>query len=68
MDVSWTGIKYEFANKLAYEYWKLRGSPFGSPEGDWYAAQKAIAHSHEQRKDPFSLFSLQMGAHESLHQ
>jgi len=67
MDVPLTGNEYEYTTKLAYEYWKRRGRPFGSPEIDWSAAQRAIAHSQEPGKEPFSLFSLQMGADESLH-
>lgn len=67
MDVPFTGSEQEFTTKLAYEYWKLRGSPFGSPEVDWSAAQRAIAHSQEHGKEPFSLFSLKMGPDESLH-
>jgi hypothetical protein len=67
MDVPFAGNEYELTTKLAYEYWKLRGSPFGSPEVDWLAAQKTIAGSQKHRTEPFSLFSLQMGADESQH-
>jgi Protein of unknown function (DUF2934) len=31
--------------KLAYENWERRGRPFGSPEIDWNAAEKALAPS-----------------------
>jgi hypothetical protein len=26
--------------KLAYQHWEKRGSPLGSPEIDWFAAEK----------------------------
>ena len=67
MDVPFAGNEYESTTKLAYEYWKLRGSPFGSPEVDWSAAQETIAGSQKLGEEPFSLFSMQMGADESLH-
>ena len=28
--------------KLAYQHWQTRGCPFGSPEVDWFAAEKAL--------------------------
>ena len=28
--------------KLAYELWQRRGHPLGSPEMDWYAAERAL--------------------------
>jgi hypothetical protein len=28
--------------QLAYEYWTQRGCPFGSPEVDWYRAEREI--------------------------
>lgn len=27
---------------IAYEYWKLRGCPEGSPEEDWFRAEAAL--------------------------
>jgi len=27
---------------LAYEYWKERGGPLGSPDEDWYRAEKEL--------------------------
>ena len=32
----------ELVQKLAYEHWKKRGSPLGSAEVDWFAAEKAV--------------------------
>ena len=32
--------RHEFVAKLAYRLWEGRGSPLGSPEVDWFAADK----------------------------
>ena len=34
--------RHELVQKLAYQHWEKRGSPFGSPETDWFAAEKAV--------------------------
>jgi Protein of unknown function (DUF2934) len=34
--------RHELVQKLAYQHWEKRGSPFGSPETDWFAAEKAM--------------------------
>ena len=34
--------RHELVQKLAYQHWEKRGSPFGSPEIDWFAAEKAM--------------------------
>ncbi len=31
--------------KLAYKLWEQRGRPFGSPEVDWFAAERAVFSS-----------------------
>jgi hypothetical protein len=33
---------YEFVERLAYKLWLQRGSPPGSPDVDWFAAEKAV--------------------------
>lgn len=33
--------RHEFVAKLAYKLWEERGRPFGSPETDWFAAERA---------------------------
>jgi hypothetical protein len=33
--------RHEFVQKLAYKLWEDRGRPFGSPEVDWCAAERA---------------------------
>lgn len=32
---------------LAYRYWQLRGSPLGSPNQDWFLAEREIARECE---------------------
>jgi DUF2934 family protein len=34
--------RHEFVAKLAYKLWEDRGRPFGSPEIDWFAAERAL--------------------------
>ena len=32
----------EFVEKLAHKLWEQRGSPVGSPNADWFAAEQAV--------------------------
>ena len=34
--------RYEFITKLANRLWVQRGRPLGSPDVDWFAAEKAV--------------------------
>jgi len=34
--------RHELVAKLAYQLWEQRGRPFGSPEVDWFAAERAV--------------------------
>ena len=34
--------RHELVQKLAYQQWEKRGSPLGSPEIDWFAAERAV--------------------------
>ncbi len=34
--------RHELVQKLAYQRWEKRGSPPGSPEIDWFVAEKAM--------------------------
>jgi len=36
---------HEFVARLAYKLWMQRGSPLGSPDVDWFAAEKAVYES-----------------------
>jgi hypothetical protein len=35
----------EFVARLAYQHWERRGMPLGSPEVDWFAAERALYES-----------------------
>jgi len=37
--------RHEFVAKLVYQLWEGRGRPFGSPEVDWFAAERAVYSS-----------------------
>jgi Protein of unknown function (DUF2934) len=37
--------RHEFVAKLAYQLWKQRGRPFGSPDVDWFAAEQTVYNS-----------------------
>jgi len=37
-----TKSAHEATARLAYDFWVERGRPFGSPEVDWFAAEKAM--------------------------
>jgi len=34
--------RHEFVSKVAYKLWEERGRPLGSPEVDWFAAERAV--------------------------
>ena len=37
--------RHEFVARLAHQYWERRGMPLGSPEVDWFAAERAVYES-----------------------
>jgi DUF2934 family protein len=36
------GHDHEVVAKLAYRFWEERGRPMGSPEVDWYRAEREV--------------------------
>ena len=60
MNDALAGNVHDLTERLAYEYWERRGRPFGSPEIDWFAAEKALASSLEYPREDFSLSSLRL--------
>ena len=36
---------------MAYQLWELRGCPYGSPEDDWYEAERRIKASPEPERN-----------------
>jgi hypothetical protein len=45
----------EATARLAYDLWVQRGRPLGSPEVDWFAAEKAMDSRHGNIKATFYL-------------
>lgn len=37
--------RHEFVAKLAYSFWEERGRPYGSPEVDWFRAERVVYSS-----------------------
>ncbi len=37
--------RHDFVAKLAHKFWEERGRPFGSPEVDWFAAERVVYSS-----------------------
>ena len=37
--------RHELVARLAYQHWERRGMPLGSPEVDWFAAERALYES-----------------------
>jgi Protein of unknown function (DUF2934) len=37
--------RHELTAKLAYQHWERRGMPLGSPEVDWFAAERDLYES-----------------------
>ena len=58
------GDMREVTAKLAYQLWERRGRPFGSPEVDWFAAQKALASAQRDPKLDFPLYGITLEANE----
>lgn len=51
---------HELTERLAYEYWERRGRPIGSPEVDWFAAERFLGLKQRRSEDDFSLCSLRL--------
>ncbi|HEY6385477.1 MAG TPA: DUF2934 domain-containing protein [Candidatus Acidoferrum sp.] len=52
--------RHQLVQKLAYQHWEKGGSPLGSPEIDWFAAEKATP--------PYLLASgIELGPDEDLY-
>jgi hypothetical protein len=58
------GDVHELTVKLAYQLWEQRGRPFGSPEVDWFAAEKALASTQRDSKLDFPLYGIMLEANE----
>jgi hypothetical protein len=58
------GDLHDATERLAYIYWELRGRPTGSPEIDWFQAERDLARIREHSERDFSLGSLRLGPDE----
>jgi hypothetical protein len=56
---------HEEIARHAYELWERRGRPFGSPEIDWYAAERAsgVKDSRKEFSLPGVAFEPEEGAY-----
>jgi len=54
---------HEITANLACQFWERRGRLLGSPDIDWFAAEKTLALSQEKSQE-IPLFSLTIGPNE----
>ena len=47
--------------KLAYRFWEERGRPFGSPEEDWFKAEREFRREFYALPERLPFSSLMMG-------
>jgi Protein of unknown function (DUF2934) len=47
--------------KLAYRFWEERGRPFGSPEEDWFKAEREFRREFYELSERLPFSSLMMG-------
>lgn len=50
---------HEITEKLAFDYWERRGRPIGSPQVDWFAAEKCLGIKNYSEHE-FSLCGLRL--------
>lgn len=55
---------HELTAKLAYQFWEQRGRPFGSPEADWFSAEKALVSPQRDPKLELPLYGISLEANE----
>lgn len=64
MDRTAASDTHDLTAKLAYELWERRGRPLGSPEVDWFAAEKALDSSRADAEATFPLYAVAMEPNE----
>ena len=52
IDIS-AGDPHSVTEQIAYASWERRGRPFGSPEVDWFAPEKALASARSYIELPY---------------
>jgi hypothetical protein len=45
--------------ELAYQFWRQRGSPYGSPEEDWFRAEREVQSERRAEWAPLYALSLE---------
>jgi hypothetical protein len=45
MNEFFAGDLHDLTEQLAYQHWESRGRPLGSPDIDWFAAERALTAS-----------------------
>jgi hypothetical protein len=55
---------HELTARLAYRLWEERGRPLGSPEVDWFAAEKALASTQRDPKRDSPFYGITLEANE----
>ena len=65
MDDFFAGDAREATAKLAYELWERRGRPVGSPDVDWFEAEKALAPAQRDPKMDLPLYGITLEANEA---
>jgi hypothetical protein len=63
MDDFFAGDSHDITAKLAYRLWEQRGRPYGSPDVDWFAAEKALSAQRDAKLD-FPLYGITLEANE----
>jgi Protein of unknown function (DUF2934) len=55
-----SNTQHDQIEKLAYRLWMERGGPLGSPDDDWFRAEKEfIQRSHWPSRLPFSSVTME---------
>lgn len=50
---------YGILEKLAYQLWQERGSPFGSPDEDWFRAEEQLRTESSRGELPLSAVAME---------
>lgn len=57
-------LSHELTPGFACQLWEQRGRPFGSPEVDWFAAEKVLASAQRDPKLDLPLWGVTLEANE----
>jgi Protein of unknown function (DUF2934) len=54
-----TQSQYDKTQRLAYHLWENRGRPEGSPDEDWYSAERALICNPAPEPEPNQFLSVE---------